>query len=180
MPEFSRATKLAACTGFIVPGAGHVVLGRIQRGIWLFFWFVFFLNALAISPIFASLGARIDPRGCAVAAGMIWLYAALDLIRILVWRRRKALEEAKREKFLGAFGYYLRGEYARARVKLRAVLKLDRDDPDAHFHIGMTYKREGMPRLAKKHFRKALVLDPWRKWQKEVDRELNGHAGSGS
>ncbi|MCE9581234.1 MAG: tetratricopeptide repeat protein [Planctomycetes bacterium] len=172
MPAFSTGTKLAACSGFLFPGAGHVVVGRISRGVWLFAWFAFFANAAAVAPIFAALGARVSPIGCAVAAGVIWLYAALDLLRILIWRHRKALEEKKREKFLSAFGYYLRGEYSRARAKLRAVLKLDRDDPDAHFHMAMTYKRDGMPRLAKKHFRKSLVLDPWRKWQEEVKREL--------
>ena len=172
MPDFSRTTKVAACLGFLVPGIGHVMLGRIGRGLWFFVWFAFFANATAISPILGTLGTRVDPRGCAVAAGVIWLYSTLDLLRILVWRRRKALDERKRERFLSAFGYYLRGEYPRARIKLRSVLKLDRDDPDAHFHIGMTYKREGMPRLAKRHFRKALVLDPWRKWETDVAREL--------
>lgn len=172
MPDFPRTTKLAACIGFLLPGVGHVVLGRISRGLWLFVWFALFANAIAMAPVITALGPRVDPRGPAVAAGIVWLYAALDLLRILVWRRRKALEERKRERFLSAFGYYLRGEYARARARLRSVLRIDRDDPDAHFHIGMTYKREGMPRLAKKHFRKALSLDPWRKWQEEVAREL--------
>ncbi len=172
MPDFSRTTKLAACLGFVVPGTGQVILGRIHRGLWFFVWFAFFANATAMAPVISAFGPRIDPRGCAVATGIIWLYAVLDLLRILVWRRRKALEERKRERFLSAFGYYLRGEYARARLKLRSVLRMDRDDPDAHFHIGMTYKREGMPRLAKRHFRKSLALDPWRKWKEEVAREL--------
>jgi tetratricopeptide (TPR) repeat protein len=172
LPSFSTAAKLAACSGFLVPGAGHVVLGRIGRGLWIFFWAAFFANAAAISPVFRSWGSRVDARGCLVAFAVVWLYGALDLLRIMMWRRRKALEEKKREKFLSAYGLYLKGEYAKARLRLRAILRMDRDDPDAHFHIAMTYKREGMLRLAKKHFRKSVALDPWRKWAEDVEREM--------
>ncbi|MBI2924023.1 MAG: hypothetical protein HYY18_23445 [Planctomycetes bacterium] len=172
MPGFTKLTKLAALTGFAIPGAGHVFLGRCCRGLVLFFWFAFFLNGSAVAPVFESLGARIDPRGFLAAAGLIWLYSVLDLLRILIWRNRKALEEKKRERFLSAFSFYLKGEYGRARAKLRNVLGMDRDDPDAHFHIAMTYKREGMKRLARRHFRRALSVDPFRKWGEEVKREL--------
>ncbi len=172
MPGFTNWTKLAALTGFVIPGAGHVFLGRFARGLVLFFWFAFFVNGSAVAPVFETHGVRVDPRGFLAAAGLIWLYSTLDLLRILIWRNRKALEEKKREKFLSAFGFYLKGEYGRARSKLRSVLGMDRDDADAHFHIAMTFKREGMKRLARKHFRLALSVDPFRKWAEEVRREL--------
>jgi tetratricopeptide (TPR) repeat protein len=172
MPGFSTPTKLLSLAGFVVPGAGHVFLGRAPRGIFLFFWFLFFVNAWLVAPVLSAWALSPDPKGMLAAAGVIWLYAVLDLLRILIWRNRKALDDAKRERFLGAFGLYLRGEYARARQKLKGVLRMDRDDPDAMFHIAMTYKREGIPRLAKRYFRRSLRVDPWRKWEDEVRREL--------
>jgi tetratricopeptide (TPR) repeat protein len=172
MEAHSPAARIAACLGFVVPGAGHVILGRSARGLWLFFWTCFFANAALIAPLFHVWGGRIDRRGCLVGAVLIWLYSVLDLLRLLVWRHRKKIQEKKREKLLSAFGFYLRGEYARSRGRLKQVLQMDRDDVDAHFHMGMVYKREGMPRLARKHFKLSLSLDPRRKWEEEVKREL--------
>ncbi|NUN48698.1 MAG: hypothetical protein HUU15_07705 [Candidatus Brocadiae bacterium] len=172
MPAPPTISRLAASLGFVLPGAGHIVLGRPGRGLWMFFWVAFFANAALIAPVFDLWGASVDARGCLVAAGIVWLYAALDLLRLLFWRHRRKLEEVKREKLLSAFGFYLRGEYGRARARLKQILRMDRDDPDAHFHMALTYKREGMPRLAKRHFRLALSLDPGRKWEEEVRKEL--------
>lgn len=57
----------------LIPGAGHVDLGRAKRGLVYFFLFAFFVNGALVAPhLGVSRGGRV---ACALAAAGIWVAA---------------------------------------------------------------------------------------------------------
>ena len=56
--------------------------------------------------------------------------------------------------------YLQQGNYPLAREKLERSLKQNPKDADVHTSLGLLYDRTGDPKLADKHFREALRLEP--------------------
>jgi len=56
--------------------------------------------------------------------------------------------------------YLQQGNYPLAREKLERSLKQNPKDADVHTSLGLLYDRVGDPKLADKHFREALRLEP--------------------
>lgn len=157
----------------LVPGLGHIVLGRCVRGLLLFFLFTTFLNGLLLWPAISGESyARKSQAGFLAAAGLLWLYAVLDAFRIAYWRKRRSLRKRKLQHLRTGLGHYLRDEWDLAREEFRQILRKDRDDPDAHFHLGMVYKAEGRWRAARRHLRRSVYVDELGKWRHEVAEEL--------
>jgi type IV pilus assembly protein PilF len=78
--------------------------------------------------------------------------------------------ERQREKETAARGaaaytelgveYFRLGDYEQARTKLEKALELDPDYPQAHGAIALLYEKVSETRLAEKHYKKALRLNP--------------------
>ncbi len=56
--------------------------------------------------------------------------------------------------------YYFSEDYVRARENFGRVIQLDSYYPDAHYFLGLIYRKEGKPAEAKEEFIREVNLDP--------------------
>ena len=56
--------------------------------------------------------------------------------------------------------YYFSDDYVRARENFRRVTQLDAYYPDAHYFLGLIYRKEGKPAAAGAEFVREVNLDP--------------------
>ncbi|MBI5368890.1 MAG: tetratricopeptide repeat protein [Planctomycetes bacterium] len=165
--------KILAILLSVLPGLGHILLGRCVRGLVLFTAFAFFANAWGVAPYVWPAGDEpVSRPGLLAAAAVIWLYTMLDAMRIVYWRERASLARRKKNLFHDALVDYMKGDLRAARRVLRRVLRLDRDDPNAHFLLGIVYQGEGKRWRARRALKRSLVLDESRRWAWEVSRAL--------
>ena len=63
--------------------------------------------------------------------------------------------------------YYFSGDYLLARENFERVTQLDSYYPDAHYFLGLVYRKEGKITEAKEEFIREVNLDPTsrRAWQ---------------
>lgn len=157
----------------VVPGWGHVVLGKAARGYVLFFFFALFANFALLSFVAWPGYARgyIAP-GCGAAAALVWIYAAGDLWRLAVWRHRDALRPLKDEALREGMTRFIAGDLEGARQAYLRIVRLDREDPDGHFHLGTIAAAGGDWREARRLFKECLAVDAGRKWAEEARAEL--------
>ena len=71
----------------LIPGAAHVDLGRAGRGLLVFSLFAFSVNAALVAPL--VLGVRSLRTIGAVAAGVLWIAALIDALRLAARQDRK-------------------------------------------------------------------------------------------
>jgi hypothetical protein len=75
--------------GILVPGAGHIALDRHGRGLFLFFLFLFFLNAALLPDIYPWERALVRILGAGGAAG-VWLFSAAEFLALRRASRRSS------------------------------------------------------------------------------------------
>ena len=63
-------------------------------------------------------------------------------------------------QIMDTFGWvlYHKEDYQRAQTAFESAINLDRNLPDAHYHLGKTYLKQNKPELAEKELEKALKL----------------------
>lgn len=157
-----------------LPGLTQIYLGRYFRGMIFFFSFVLLLDmGLVIIPcvLFAYPDNPVS-RGFYMGAVMIWGYHVWDVMRILWWRERKVIQDKKKELFHQMLICYLQDKLTEAVMVLKEILRLDRDDSDAFFHLGVIAKVQGKKYRAKYLFQKSLSLDPAEKWRWAIQEEV--------
>lgn len=118
--------------------------------------------------------ARIVARPLAWGALIIWCLNLFDILRIIWWRERPGLRKRKKAIFEEAIRFYLQNDFAQARIKLDGILRLDQDDPDAFFYLGMIAKKEKKDDKAQKYWMRSLILDETEKWRWEINNMLRG------
>lgn len=168
----NKKTKVSAGLLSLIPGLGQILTGRYLRGFVLFFSFVIFIDfILVISPcVWGSEQAKTSCDALIIAAIIIWIYNIIDMVRIIWWRERDALRKKKIPLFNKAFALYLQDNMAETEKNLRSLLKLDRDDSDALFYLGVISFRQRKSGRAHSYFNKALQLDVTQKWQWEISK----------
>lgn len=157
----------------IVPGLGHVYLGKLWRGI-----LVFFVFSLAVNGIYFAIvtGYPVVAGGVfncfAGAACAMFAYSILHTVYLSARKVPASIRERKEYHFRRGMVQYIAGQFQPAREEFEAVLKLDQMDIDARFHLGMTLAALGDKRLAAKHLKRCLSDDIHRKWEWEVKRQM--------
>lgn len=156
-----------------LPGLTQIYLGRYLRGMLFFFAFVilFDLGLVIIPCLLLAYPTNPVSRGFYIGAGMLWCYHLWDVIRILWWRERRSLQDRKRPLFHNALAWYLQDKLSEATTVFREIIKLDRDDPDALFYLGMICQASGKKYQAKYLFQKSLNVDPSEKWRRVIQEE---------
>ena len=167
------AMRIAANLFSVVPGLGHVVLGRTGRGVVLFFLFVLFLNVFLLAPyLVAEAGVPRTARGSLVAAGLVWAYAWMDVIHITYWRLRKAFLKKKPRLYCEVHGAYVGNRLDEARSLLKRLVRMDPEEPAGHFYLGIVYRDLGHYWRARTRFKQALWVDPKKAWKPNVLHQL--------
>jgi tetratricopeptide (TPR) repeat protein len=165
--------NIAAFVLAVVPGLGHLVIGRSRRG-YLFFlvttfcWNLAFLSAFATTPPLGTWSFRL---GAIIGAG-IWLFSLLDAFRLAVWGRLPRIRRRREEAFRRAVTHYLRHEFPKAREIFDGLLDLDPGDAVTRLYLATLERRAGRFDRAIHHARKALRAAPAHPFHPEIEREL--------
>jgi len=157
----------------LVPGWGHVYLGRDFIGLTLFS-----LSALLGFLVFnAYLMMGGEYRMVVIRCGlalhlMVSLFSLLDVWRRTSPRRLNRIEEKMAGLLRDGMISYLRDELGEAENAFRTCLKLDNQEVEALVRLGVVLARKGFHRPARRILRRARSLDLEEKWNWEIEREL--------
>jgi len=154
----------------LVPGLGHLYVGRHWRGLLTFALFALAVNGVYAAWVMDELFVGDLCRGAAAAA---WCYSVAHIAYLSRQLRRKPVKERKDYHFKRGLTHYLAGAFGLAKAEFLTVLKLDPMDVDARFHLGMTFKALGDRRKAAKAFKRCLADDIDAKWKWEIDTEMD-------
>ena len=157
----------------LVPGWGHVYLGREARGLVLFTVFAIggfgLLNGLLL---YIGWGRSFVLAASGFTALAVWVWACVDIIRLTSPVRRHAEEEDRLKALREGTVRYLRGDLEDAKRAFGRCLKKDPGDVEALFRLGILCARSGDSRGARTYLRRASKLDLDGKWVWEIQREL--------
>lgn len=168
-----RWLRLLSIPFGVVPGWGHIVLGKTLRGFVVFFFFALFANFALLSFVaWPALASRYVAPACGAAAAILWVFSVVDLLRLAVWRHRPGLRPLKDEALREGMTRFLADDLPASRAAFMRLVRLDREDPDGHFHLGTVAAAEGKWTEARRHWKRCLAVDVARKWAEEVRAEL--------
>jgi len=157
----------------VVPGFGHLYVGRYWRGLLVFVIFAIAANGICFARELAPAGARETAVDlCAGAAAAIWLYSVLHVAYLSRRFERKTVAERKEYHFKRGLTQYVGGAFDEARAEFLTVLRLDPMDIDARFHLGMTCRALGERREAVQSLKRCLADDIDGKWRWEIETQL--------
>jgi len=157
----------------LLPGLGHVYVGRPVRGLVLAIGFSGAVAAAVVrgivspEPILDSLFLVALFAGAAVWLGTSWVTLRRVLMPLL-----SAVRLDKESLFTKGLASYLRDDLDRAERQFRRVIDIDPGDVEAHLQLAMVHKCRGETRLARRWFKRCRRLDVDGKWQWEIRREL--------
>ena len=173
---------LTLLLSFLLPGIGHISIGRIAVGVAFFLGEVIVANCYAwlVLPFYraADAFAAPDPAvawksslaiGCFV---LLWIGCQAHLVYLLYVRHPDRFMDEKELAFREGLRYYVRDELPEAIRQFERVLSFDPFDRDAYFHLGVCFSRAGRYAKARRRFRKCTELDDDRKWAEEIVDEL--------
>jgi tetratricopeptide (TPR) repeat protein len=164
----------------LVPGLGHLYLGRHWRGLGIFAVFAFAVNGMfiAFEAFFYTAGAESVFMMFQGGAVSIWAYSVLHVAYLTKQFERAPVAERKDYHLKRGLTQYLAGSFDTALDEFNAVLKLDPMDIDARFHLGMTHKALGHQKPATKAFKRCLADDMNAKWRWEIEVQLKELKGA--
>lgn len=158
----------------VIPGLGHLYLGRQWRGLMVFALFALAANGMYAAGLMGDreIGIYVFSlcRGAAVA---VWLYSLLHVAYLSGRFEPARVGERKDYHFKRGLTQYLSGAFDAAKAEFLTVLKLDPMDIDARFHLAMTHQALGQRRRALRAFKRCLADDLDAKWKWEVGVQLD-------
>ncbi len=167
-----KRRKLALLLSVLLPGLGHVVLGRCLFGVLLAFFYALCLELLLVKTFvwpFELASSYI--WGCGGLAAAIWA-GALGWVIVLTRVEVSAPEERREELLKEGMKLLLEEELASAEEKLRELVHLEPEDVEAYLYLGSVYEAQGEPKLARNCFKTCLNLDRKRYWKEFLDSHL--------
>ncbi len=169
-PHHSRALALVLS---LVPGWGHVCLGREGLGLLIFtvaaVGMFLFLN---VALIYDGQHRLALARTIAAFTVLFWVWSLVDVWRRASPGRRLRVEEEKLRLLRQGMIEYLRDEMESAEATFRSCLKLDGLDVEALMRLGVVTARRGKAGEARRFLRRARRVDLDAKWAWEIENEL--------
>lgn len=174
------AQIVPVCLSAAVPGSGHIAAGRPLKGVLIFFLFGFavdgwlYSQAASILPPERTVLSVALMRNSAIALGaVLWLFAVLDTASAVLRRRRIAAKAGVADACIReALAAFLRSDYPAAVKELRSALRINDQDPDAHFHLGVALASMGKRRDARRAFHACISFDHDGKWDAQTRAQL--------
>ncbi len=171
-PQISRSTRIGASLLSLIPGAGHVLLGRIEKGTLYFVLFFATVNSVFLIRVLDD-----DNKWTAQAtwllflASGLWFASFIDLIVHLVqWRPQDPQE--RHARFVAAVGHYLRDELPEARLLLTRLLARNPADSAVSLELANVFGRMGQFKKARRILKKCHRLDRCRVWEYQILSKL--------
>ncbi len=157
----------------LLPGWGHVAVGREFQGL-----LIFTTAALAafglVNALFTYLG---ELRGVLIVLSSIALvgvaaYSVVDVVRLNTPSRRLRIARTRDRLLWEGLMAYLRSDLLTAEQKFIDCARLDRLDVEPVLRAGVAASRRGAFREARRLLRRARRLDVEKRWEWELRREL--------
>jgi len=172
----SLTRSLAVLASLFLPGAGQLLLGRSLRGlstaaVW---------GLVADGVILGFYGPFVGPWADSLVAGsgilgiLVWSYSLYDVWHRGFGRFREGVRIEIYKHFRTGLVNFLGRDYAAAAHEFRFVLKLDDEDVDGLFYLGLAAKEMGNIPRSRRLLRKCRALDSTGKWKNEIDSHLKG------
>ncbi len=172
MSRISRR-RITALVLSLVPGWGHVYWGRETLGLTIFTVAAIcgfsFLNGLFI---YQGEGREVLTWTSGTLSAITFIAAWVELF----FRTSPAREERERTVGVRLLHQgtiaYLKNDSDNAALLFRECLRIDPQDVEALFRLGVTFARRGDKQQALRWLRRTLSFDVEEKWHWEVHREL--------
>lgn len=168
---------VAAIAGLLVPGLGHLLVGRARRGLTWFAAIVVLVNwqmtaALTdtSSPLVApipgvqtvadwALSALLPTQylGFIGTVAPLWLLAFFDVILCVVVPLLPTWRRFRESRLRDAAAHVVRGEYAQALRELGRIRTIDRSDPAACLWTALALRLAGRPKDALRYASRPLA-----------------------
>jgi hypothetical protein len=172
-PWIARTRAVILAASVLLPGAGHVIIGRQFKGILI----AFLYTAALMTGLFRLF--VVWPEGSVAHDGAflsslvvgigVWVWGFLDLFDTLYgFRRASPRSEVDPHLRQGAI-HYLRGEMSEAERELLLAAKLDSKDADVCIHLARVYRAGGQKRRCRRFLRRCRRLDADEKWAVEIE-----------
>ncbi|NQT86136.1 hypothetical protein HQ560_05185 [bacterium] len=162
-----------------LPGCGHIAAGRPGRGILVFFLFGFAIDGYLYSQAMSIVPA--DQAGSAstihalsiVGGLLLWAYAVADTTRLgLRHRRIEARADDATGQLREGLVAYLRDDLHAAVLAYQGALRINDQDPDSLFHVGVAYAHLGQRKKARRALSRCIQYDNDGKWDDEAAEQL--------
>jgi tetratricopeptide (TPR) repeat protein len=158
----------------ILPGAGQILLGYVLRGLCFFSVFGLLVDGLLYGlygPISGESADRLILFS-AFSAALVWGYGVFDVWWVAFGRVRKGRVLRRREHFRSGLVHFLCSRYPEAVHEFETSLKLDREDVDTLFYLGLAYQFSSQPRKARRLFRRCLAHRDANRWKAEALQQM--------
>lgn len=166
-------SRLLALILSLVPGWGHVYLGRERAGLCLFTLAAISLfGMLNILLVYSGEHRLLLARSAGGGAVFSLLLSVVDVLRRTSPSRLRRIDDEKARLLRGGMIAYLRNDLEGAEETFRACLRLDGQEVEALLRIGVVTARRGAARRARRWLRRARRMDLDEKWGWEIEREL--------
>jgi len=164
----------------VLPGTGHIAIGKTLKGLLIFFCFGFAVDgwvysqaARVLPPEHSVLSIPALRRGSIALGALLWAFATFDMARLALRRRRLlAKADVADGHIRDALVAHLRNDSEAALQELRAARRINDQDPDAFFHLGVLYASRGERKKARKALLRCIRYDHEGKWDTHAQQQL--------
>ena len=155
----------------IMPGFGHVLSGRVAKGVVL--WALFLLPVVAGAARAVVLDSNPGDDAlfwCSlVAAGAVWAHAVVDAIDFTYGLGPQPDPEQVDDLLRVGMTHLMRDELGPALGVFRRAAKMARRDPFVQVNLATLYALTGQVRAAARALRRCERLDEEGKWTDDVE-----------
>lgn len=155
----------------LLPGSGHILSGRVSRGVIL--WALFFVAILgsAARVVVLNYAALSDwVLAClTITAAGVWAHAIVDFTDFTFGLGRRPDPDEVEALFRAGLIHYIRDELDEAAAQFSQAAKVTRRNPDAHVNLAHVYALQGDVRAARRSLRRCVRFDEEGQWADDVE-----------